>query len=225
MNNLKIALLGSGKTGSKVAELLQQNPPTIFDSKNRPTLENLQGHDVLISFLPGGPFLEYLPLLIESKIPVVSGSTGLEWPSDLDANLKSNNVTWIWANNFSLGMNLVQQMIQTLSKAEKLFDKYTVDIHETHHIKKVDAPSGTAIKWENWIGEKAQISSERVGDVIGIHELTLKTETEKISIKHDALDRKIFAQGALWSAEKIINDPNIEKGLLKFEDLALKELL
>lgn len=87
---MKIALLGKGKTGGKVLELLVEGniPHTVFDSKNQPTLENLKGHDVVISFLSGEVFKEYMPLLLDSTLPVVTGSTGMQRPSDFDKKLK-----------------------------------------------------------------------------------------------------------------------------------------
>ena len=75
---MKIALLGKGKTGGKVLELILEAgiPYTLFDSINYPTKEKLEGHDVIISFLPGEAFNTYIPLIVETKIPVVCGSTG-----------------------------------------------------------------------------------------------------------------------------------------------------
>lgn len=219
---MKIALLGKGKTGSEVIKLDQS--VTIFDSTNAPTLSKLKGHDVIISFLPGPVFKEYIPLLLESKIPVVTGSTGFEWPTNLDDNLKEAGLKWIKAHNFSLGMNIVKKMIETLSKATELFEKHSFKIHEIHHTKKQDAPSGTAISFENWLGHKTQITSERVGDVVGIHELKFESEDEIITIKHDAKDRSIFARGAIWAAKILVNDKDVPFGLLSFNDVVQKKL-
>ena len=89
---MKIALLGKGKTGGKVLEILQEQkiPHTVFDSKNIPTLEKLKGHDVIISFFSGEVFGDYVPLLIESRIPVVTGSTGYKWPAQFNEKLIDN---------------------------------------------------------------------------------------------------------------------------------------
>src|SRR5665647_621785 len=116
---MKIALLGKGKTGGKVLELIHEArlPYTIFDSKHIPSIDKLKGHDVIISFLPGEAFKTYLPLLVETQIPVICGSTGMTWPSGFDSQLKEKEIKWIYATNFSLGMNLVQQMILIMNKA------------------------------------------------------------------------------------------------------------
>lgn len=222
---MKIALLGKGKTGGKVLELLLEKKiaHTVFDSKNTPTLEKLKGHDVVISFLSGEVFKEYMDLLAESKIPVVTGSTGMIWPSDFDADLKKQNVKWIYATNFSLGMNIVQQMIHIMGQASRVFSDYKFSMNEIHHTKKLDTPSGTALSWKKWIGHEVHITSERIGDVVGIHELVLTTNNEKITVKHEALDRKIFAEGALYAATKIINDTTLSPGLHLFQDVVQKE--
>jgi 4-hydroxy-tetrahydrodipicolinate reductase len=223
---VKIALLGKGKTGGKVLELLLDGniPHTIFDSSNNPTADKLRGHDVIISFLPGEAFRDYVPLLIETKIPVICGSTAVTWPIRFDAELKEKGIKWIYATNFSLGMNIVHQMILVMSKANKIFDNYKFSLNEIHHTKKLDAPSGTALSWKSWAGHEMDITSERIGDVAGIHELTLSTPYEKISIRHEALDRKIFAEGALYAANKIFSDKSLAPGLHLFQDIVQLEL-
>lgn len=221
---MKVALLGKGKTGGKVLELLIEKkiPHTIFDSKNHPSLESLKGHDVVISFLTGDVFKEYMPLLIEAKIPVVTGSTGITFDSKLSQELSDKNLKWIYATNFSLGMNLVHQMILIMKNAGSILSNYSFSMNEIHHTKKLDAPSGTALSWKSWAGHDMEITSERTGDVIGIHELKLKTETEEITLKHNALDRKIFAEGALYAANIITT---LKPGLHLFQDVVQKELL
>lgn len=217
---MKIALLGKGKTGGKVLELLQEQkiPHTVFDSQNIPTREALRGHDVVISFLSGEVFKHYLDLLVESKISVVTGSTGMSFPQDFDRDLKTKNLKWIYATNFSLGMNIVQQMILIMSQAGKIFSDYQFSMSEVHHTKKLDAPSGTALSWKKWADHEMEIESIREGDVIGIHELALTTPNEKITLRHEALDRRIFAEGALFAAKKI-HDTNIAPGLHLFQDI------
>ena len=142
---MKVAVLGKGKTGSKVIELLLEEKisHTVFDSKNTPDINKLNGHDVIISFLAAEPFKEYIPLIIESKIPLVSGTTGFSYDENLKGQIKNLNLKWIVANNFSLGMNLIFNMIKVMGKASKLVANPNYKIHEVHHTKKLDAPSGT----------------------------------------------------------------------------------
>jgi 4-hydroxy-tetrahydrodipicolinate reductase len=221
---MKIALLGKGKTGSKVSEILSDQYITVFDRQNAPTLEKLLDHDVVISFLPGAPFLELIPLLLESKLPVVTGSTGFEWPTDLDQLLKGQSKTWIWGHNFSLGINLVKSCLEILGKAKEIFPEASFDVHEVHHTKKLDAPSGTAISFQNWLAQDCHITSERTGDVVGLHQLSLKTEFETITLEHNALDRKIFANGAIFAAKSLLNESNIPYGLLNFSTFMEQKL-
>ena len=218
---MKIALLGKGKTGSKVLE--NNNHQVIaFDSKNPPTFEKLETFDAIISFLPGEAFKSYIPLLIETKLPVVTGSTGFEWPANLDKTLKEKNISWIYASNFSLGVALVKQMLGKLSQYKDFFPAHKISIHEVHHTQKKDAPSGTALSMEEWSGEKCHITSERTGDVIGYHELTFDTGSEKIKISHEALDRRLFADGAIWAAEYLFK--NKTPGLNNFQEILERTL-
>jgi len=218
---VKIALLGQGKTGSKVLEN-KIHQIFAFDSKNPPTFERLETFDVIISFLPGDAFKSYIPLLVETKLPVVIGSTGLEWPVNLDQTLKDRKISWIYATNFSLGVAVVKQMLNKLSHAQNFFPNHKTSIHEIHHTHKKDAPSGTALSMEEWMHEKCSITSERTADVIGFHELTFDTGYEKIKLSHEALDRKLFADGAIWAAEYLFKNKN--PGLNSFQEIIERTL-
>ena len=218
---MKIALLGKGKTGSKVL-LTKIHQVIAFDSKNPPNFEKLETFDVIISFLPGDIFKGLIPLLIETKIPVVSGSTGFEWPENLDQILKDKKISWIYGSNFSLGIAVVKQMLNKLAHAKTMFPNHHVDIHEIHHTEKIDAPSGTALSMEKWIDEKCTINSQRTGDVIGFHELKFDTGSEKITITHEALDRQLFANGAVWAAEYLFK--NSAPGLNNFQEIIERTL-
>jgi 4-hydroxy-tetrahydrodipicolinate reductase len=213
---MKVALLGKGKTGSKVLEN-KSHQVIAFDSKNPPTFEKLETFDVIISFLPGDVFKSYIPLLIETKLPVVTGSTGFEWPTQLDQTLKDKKISWIYASNFSMGVAVVRQMLSKLSAAKNMFPNHKISIHEIHHTNKKDAPSGTALSMQRWINETCSITSERTGDVIGFHEIMFDTGNEKIKLSHEALDRKLFADGAIWAAEYIAKNPTF--GLNSFQDI------
>ena len=214
---MKIALLGAGKTGQKVAQLYPNT--VIFNTQNIPTKEKLCECDLVISFLAGDIFLEYIDLLIESKIPVVTGSTGFDWPENAIKSIQENKLIWVRAHNFSLGMNIVKNMIETISKATELYDDVKFNIHDIHHTKKLDAPSGTALSWQDWLDQDAKITSERTGDVVGYHHLEMISSVEKIKVTHEALDRAIFAKGALWVAKKIYEKEFTKTGLNNFSDI------
>ncbi|MEL7833954.1 dihydrodipicolinate reductase C-terminal domain-containing protein [Fodinibius sp. Rm-B-1B1-1] len=214
---MKFAVIGTGKTGGKVVEVLDEDQIVgPFDSTNKPTIEKLKQADAAILFVPGAAADELIEPLMEAGIPAAWGTTGYEWPSDLDERLKARKLAWLQASNFSLGMNIVRRCLNIIGQSSSVLDHPKFNIHEIHHIHKQDAPSGTAISWEQWLGQDAKITSERKGDIKGIHQLEVKTETESIHLKHQAHDRKIFAQGAVWAAEQLVlND--IEPG---FHDLS-----
>lgn len=220
---MKIALLGAGKTGSKVLEIVEPADITAFDEINLPTVEKLKGHDVAISFLPGPIVPQYIDMLIEAGLPLASGSTGFDWPADTDSKLRANNLAWITASNFSLGMNLVYGMIQVLAKAPQLYDNLEFKLHEIHHFHKKDHPSGTALSWQKWLGQDVDITSAREGDNPGDHRLTLVTDYEDISIQHQAKDRRVFAQGAVWTGQRLLRG-DLAPGLHNLQDIMKKEL-
>ncbi len=218
---LKIVLLGKGKTGSKVMDY--HDNVTAFDSSHPAQAEDLKNCDVIISFLPGPAFESYLPMLIDSNKPVVTGTTACEWPEDIDQQLKNSKVSWIRASNFSLGMNVVRPVIQQLGQLRELYPEGQFSIHEIHHTHKKDAPSGTALSWEEWLNAPTEISSERTGDVVGIHQIRFTSEQEEIELIHKARDRGIFAKGALWAAEMVIGG-ELSAGLHEFTDCVAEYL-
>ena len=219
---MKIALLGKGKTGSKVLELAQCEVE-VFDTKNLPSYEKLLKNDVIISFLPGEAFTELIPMLLETKKPVVTGSTGFKWPNDFEQTLQEKKIAWIYATNFSLGVVVLKQLIEKLHQIDHLFKGKTFSIHEVHHTKKLDAPSGTALSMKEWLKNPCEITSERTGDVVGLHTLTLDTPGEIIRLEHEAKDRTLFAEGALWAA-RYIHHHQLKPGLHAFQKVVESHL-
>lgn len=213
---MKISVIGTGKTGSKVVEMLGDYLAHAFDENNEPTVEKLKESDAVIIFVPGDAVNDILDTVLEAGIPAAWGSTGFQWPEDLDAKVKAAGTKWVLATNFSLGMNIIRQAIKTISVGAGILKNPEFHIHEVHHVHKKDAPSGTAISWKEWLDKETDISSAREGDVNGIHELTLKTATEEITLRHDALDRKIFAEGAIWAAEQLVNNLTLSDGIHTF---------
>lgn len=224
---MKIAVFGKGKTGSKVIEKLNalNIPYIVFDSVFLPNPESLKDIDVIISFVPGDVLERFFPMFIENRKNMVIGSTGFNWPSNIEQTLVDNKLTWIYSSNFSMGMAIIKNIIELVSKAEDLLSEATYSIHEVHHTKKLDSPSGTALSWQKWLNKKVSITSERTGDVQGHHELKIETPTEEILLSHNVKDRMIFADGAIFAAKKIITDQtSISKGLINFFDLIKNNL-
>jgi 4-hydroxy-tetrahydrodipicolinate reductase len=219
---MKLALIGKGKTGGKVLELkLPDVEVTVFDRSHQPTFEKLKACDVILSFLPGDAFSELIPTLLETKKPVVTGSTGFKWPDHFDKTLREKNLTWIYATNFSLGVVVLKQLIERLNQVSHLFSEKTLSIHEVHHTKKLDAPSGTALSMKEWLKGDCEVTSERTGDVVGLHTLTLETPSEIIRLEHEAKNRTLIAEGAVWATKMITK---VEPGLHSFQKVVENHL-
>lgn len=217
---MKIAVIGTGTTGSEVLNLLDDDQIAgPFNTKNPPTTKKLQTADAAIVFVPGSAVDSIFDVLLDAKITTAWGSTGYEWPQEeLDKQLKKQNTKWVHASNFSLGMNLVRNCLEIIGEGAKMLDNPEFSIHEIHHTGKKDAPSGTALAWEQWLGRDVTITSERKGDIKGIHQLDLETGFESIQLRHEAHDRAIFARGALWAVRQLM-EPPFKPGFYTMETL------
>jgi 4-hydroxy-tetrahydrodipicolinate reductase len=203
-----ISVIGSGKTGSKVIELLNHHSQfklgAVYNSTNEPTKEKLLQSDAIIIFVTGEVLHQLMPMLSKLDKPIICGTTGFNY-EPFKNELEKRTSPWIHGSNFSLGVHLMRKMIEEIKLGQELFDHPHISIHEIHHTKKLDSPSGTAKSMASWLGDKlssqTQITAERTGDVVGTHILDFKTEFETITLKHVAHDRLLFASGALKTLE------------------------
>ena len=221
---MKIALIGAGKMGSAIQEISQQRGHRIaltIDSSTQHLLtsESLREADVAIEFTSPLSAFQNVSRCLEAGIPTVCGSTG--WTSSLEtvaALCRQLNGSFIYASNFSIGVNLFFEINKTLAKLMSKHSNYDVSLHEIHHTQKKDAPSGTAItlaeqvmevlphktKWINEVSNVASdlvITSERIDPAPGTHTITYASAIDNIEITHTAHNRKGFASGALLAAE------------------------
>lgn len=222
---LKISLVGTGKTGSFVKAIIENSNDLelfkVYDSKTQIRVEDLDQADAIIMFTPANALADNLDKLTKTKTPILSGVTGFTYPENFINKLHPEQI-WIQANNFSLGMNLVRHALGLLNKATDLFDDVELSLSETHHTKKLDKPSGTALSWKKWLERDVEIESVREGDVNGIHECVIETPFEKITLNHTAKSRSLFAQGAVWGAKIVTDQENIKllsPGFYNFEDI------
>ncbi|WP_119342916.1 4-hydroxy-tetrahydrodipicolinate reductase [Facilibium subflavum] len=217
---MKVAVIGKGKTGSAVIELLgKDSVQAVYDSKNKVTAEKLKIADIAIVFVNATVFASILPELLQSQIPVVCGVTGFQWTGALTAQIQQNNAAWVVANNFSLSMVVIKEILAMLGRLQGLTQQSQFSLSETHHVNKVDAPSGTALSWQDWLGvENCPIESIRKEDVKGTHQLVIHNPFETIELTHTAHDRKLFAQGAIWAARYLLEHPEL-KGFYQFNEL------
>ena len=195
---MKVAVIGRGKTGSAVIECLGKDAiHDVYHSQNPVTIDGLKGADVAIVFVPGAHFKSAFRVLETADIPVVSGVSGFTWPEGWQARLTK---PWIRSLNFSLAMYFIRHCLGTLGKITRVLPEAQFALSETHHVKKLDAPSGTALYWRDWLGHDGEIVAKREGDVKGFHELMVELPFETITLNHKAKDRQLFAQGAIWAA-------------------------
>ncbi len=235
---MKIALIGYGKMGKEIEKiLLSRGHQTglIIDINNLHdlTVENLRQCDAAIEFTTPATAVENYFKCFEAGIPVVSGTTGwLERQEEVHGKCKEENGTFFYGSNFSVGVNLFFELNRQLARLMADFSEYKPGMTEVHHTQKLDSPSGTALTLANDIigiipslkGWKENseseegilaITSEREGEVPGIHRVKYDSEVDFIEITHSAKSRKGFAFGAVLAAEYSIG----KKGILTMKDM------
>ena len=181
---------------------------TVKIDKDEPWPENIDA-DVAIEFTTPATAVGNMLRCLERGVPVVCGTTG--WYADYEkvvAECKARNGRLFTATNFSIGMNIMFELNRRLAEMMRGRDGYRVSISETHHIHKLDAPSGTAITLQEQIVENGErkaesipIASFRKGEVPGTHMVCYDSEIDTITLTHEAHSRKGLAFGALLAAE------------------------
>ena len=164
----------------------------------------------VIDFTSPDATMEFAALAAQARIVHVIGTTGMDDKHFEKIASAARHATIIRAGNMSLGVNLLVKLTKLVSEA--LDDDFDIEIIEAHHNQKVDAPSGTAIELKNFIElnddkelvSSIEIKSKRILDVFGIHEVTFFNDNVHMSFKHEALSRKIFADGAISIAKSMI---------------------
>lgn len=224
---MNLAIIGYGKMGKAIEQIAIDRGHTIgliVDENNIDSIgsADFSGIDVAVEFSKPESAFNNINLCIQSKVPVVSGTTG--WLGKIDdviERCKAGECGFFYASNYSLGVNLFFKLNAYLAQMMNNFKQYDVKMEETHHTQKLDSPSGTAItlaediinvnsekeRWENEISADKRvlsIKSFREGNVPGNHKIMYDSEFDKITIEHDAKSRKGFAMGALLAAEFMI---------------------
>lgn len=242
---MKIALLGYGKMGQAIARIAKARGHEIVlvvdkDNRDRCADDDLRQADVAIEFTMPEAAVQNYEWCFRNNVPVVSGTTG--WLTRWE-EVKELCATWrgcfFYASNFSIGVNLFFRLNRQLASMMSRFKEYKVFLEETHHIHKLDAPSGTAItlaegiidqhdSYSSWKLSGAEmpegsipITARREGEVPGIHSVVYKSAEDEIEIRHSAYSRDGFAKGAVIAAEFLHGkDSGIYgmKDLLKIED-------
>ena len=227
---MKVAIIGYGNMGKEIEKVLVSRGHEIskvIDIENN--TENFNDTEIAIIFSTPASAVQNIKKCLINDIPVVCGTTGwLDNYEEIKLLCKKSNGTFLFSPNFSIGVNLFFKLNKYLSEIMSDFSNYSVKMKEIHHTKKIDKPSGTAIKLaipivnnlllEGWSlkkdKNKLEIQCERKDDVKGLHNVIYESEIDSISISHDAKSRKGFALGAVLCAEWIIS----KKGVFTMED-------
>ena len=237
IEQMKIALIGYGKMGHAIEQIALQRGHeivSVIDVNNQEdfTSDAFKSADVAIEFSMPAVAMDNYRRAFAAGVPVVSGTTGwLEHLPEIKEACKAGQ-TFFYASNFSLGVNIFFALNKYLAKIMNDFPAYDVRMVETHHVHKLDAPSGTAItlaeglidnieRKNKWVEGKEPaedeigICSVREGEVTGIHTVIYESDVDTISITHDAKSRMGFALGAVIAAEFTCG----KKGFLTMQDM------
>lgn len=223
---MKIALLGYGRMGKEIEKIALNRGHEIVIKKDTDEKIDINLADVAIDFsLPDAAF-NNISESLNNKVPVISGTTGwLDKYADAVALCNKNKGAFLYASNFSVGVNIFFELNKKLAKMMQNIEDYSISMEEIHHTNKLDAPSGTAITLAEGIIENShkegwQLGSEtreqnipiiakRIADVPGTHTIKYQSDVDTLEIKHTAHSRKGFALGAVIAAEWILDKTGI----------------
>jgi 4-hydroxy-tetrahydrodipicolinate reductase len=223
-----VAIIGDGKMGQAIRQLALDKgwKVTAIVGEN----ENVGGKgidarslgqpDVAVEFTQPDAAVGNITACLRAGVPIVAGTTG--WYDSLPEVTriaKETGTPLLWSPNFSLGVNVMIELARYAGTLMRSLEDFDAHIVETHHTKKKDAPSGTAIA----IGKAASdalerpipTTSVRTGSVPGTHELIFDGAFEQLSLTHLARDRRVFAEGALTAADWLIG----KKGVFTMRDV------
>jgi len=224
----KILIFGaSGRMGQEIADIIlneQKNFKLAYrvDKKKSGdivTLDSVSAKnvDVVIDFSHADAVENIIKFCINEKLPLVSGTTGINKETKAKLQKASTAIPVMWSPNMSLGIAVLNKAIQSLAA----LDEFDFQIEEIHHSKKKDAPSGTALLLQETLEKTVRRKPQgplsiRGGGVFGIHRIFAMGEEETLMFEHVALNRRVFARGAVKAAEKLASK---KPGLYQLADL------
>ncbi len=216
---MKIAILGYGKMGHAIERIALQRGHEIIlktNSQNPADTADFSAVEVAIDFSTPDTAFSNISSALTQGIPVISGTTAwLEKQTEAEQLAMENNTAFLYASNFSIGVNLFFELNKKLAQLMSNHEQYQASMKEVHHIHKLDAPSGTAISLAEDMQGEIHIESERTGEVPGTHIITYQSGIDSIEIKHEAHNRQGFALGAVLAAEWIKD----KKGVFSMSDM------
>lgn len=216
---MNIALIGYGKMGQLIEQIALEKGYSISliaTSKNPINKQKISDIDVAIDFSTPDSAYTNISQLLSKGIPVVSGTTGwLEKIEEIKKISLENETAFLYASNFSIGVNLFFELNKKLNQLMHNHSDYKASIEEIHHTQKLDIPSGTALTLKSQISDTIDIKSERIENVPGTHIVEYTSTIDSISITHEAHNRMGFVNGAILAAEWIVN----KKGCFSMSDV------
>ncbi|QQS40963.1 MAG: dihydrodipicolinate reductase [Acidobacteriota bacterium] len=214
---MRIAIIGYGAMGKIIERLARERKHEIcavideesHRSKAEDLSNRLNGADAAIDFSVKEAVKRNAEACALHGVPLVEGTTG--WLGDLDAVraiVTEKNAAFVYGANFSIGVNLFYRIVGRAAEMISSFEDYEAFIEERHHSRKVDAPSGTALKLKSIVEEYIEpgfsISSTRAGNIPGTHIVGFDGTYDQIRLEHTARSREGFASGAISAAEWIV---------------------
>jgi 4-hydroxy-tetrahydrodipicolinate reductase len=224
---MKLGIIGYGKMGKAIERLADQygfSSLVVIDNEEDWVKKHhdLKNCDVAIEFSTPQTVLSNLLKCFDIQLPIVSGTTGWkDKKAEFLSSLNNKSISFIYGSNFSIGANIFFKLNQYLAQQMKSHSQYAVSIEETHHLRKKDAPSGTALTIQQGILLQYEnnpiipITSHREDEVVGEHLVNYSSIEDIVSIKHNALTRDAIAHGALKAAVWLIKQP----GSYEFEEV------
>lgn len=220
---MNIALIGYGKMGHAIEAMAPERGHRVMarvDNASDWASEPWGTADVAVEFTTPQTAADNVRRLLEAGMPTVCGTTG--WSDRLEEMrqlCRQRGGALFTASNFSIGMNIMYALNERLAELMKGRDAYTASITETHHVHKLDAPSGTALVLADQIragrGGEVSIESIRQGEVPGTHTVVYDSAIDTLTLTHEAHSRAGLAQGALMAAEWLAG----RKGCFTMKDM------
>ena len=219
---MKVALLGYGKMGKEIEAILLERGHSveyILNSEGKKKGGELGEMDVAIEFSTPSTVLNNISTCFDDSLPIVTGTTGWDQHRDeITQTCMTTNNTLFYASNYSIGVNIFFAINKKLAEIMNSHPEYNIQMEETHHMEKLDAPSGTAItlaeniisnvsRKSSWVNTESDdegdipIISNREGEIPGTHIVSYESSIDQLEIKHAAKNRKGFALGAVLAAE------------------------
>jgi 4-hydroxy-tetrahydrodipicolinate reductase len=230
---MKIALLGYGRMGKTIEQIaIKKGHEVVLKVDGSTKNYDITLANIAIDFSIPSVAFENIENCLNNNVPVVSGTTG--WLDKFDEAKElcnQNNGSFIYASNFSLGVNIFFELNEFLAKMMANLNQYQISMEEIHHTKKLDEPSGTAITLaqgiikntdkNNWAlnvtnnESEIPIIAKRIPNIPGTHSVAYTSEVDTIEIKHTAHNRDGFAIGAVIAAEWLVD----KKGIFTMKDV------